>query len=86
MYIKNTECDITKMEETTIIMKKDDNSLHVLNETASLIWEHIEDSVVDDIVKMIISKYIDVPPVNVVLEEVNKIIDSLVEKGLLALY
>lgn len=84
MYIKNSQCDVSKMEETTIIMKKDDNSLHVLNETATLIWEHIEDSSVDDIAKMIISKYIDAPPVDVVLEEVNKIINSLLEKGLLA--
>ena len=43
MYIKNAECEVSKMEETVLLMKKDDNSLHVLNETASLVWEHIED-------------------------------------------
>ncbi len=83
MYTKSTQCDVSKMEETIIIMKKDDNSLHVLNETASLIWEHIEDSSVDDIVKAIISKYIDAP-VDVVLQDVNKTINILIEKGLLA--
>lgn len=84
MYIKNTECDASKMEETIIVMKKDDNSLHVLNETASLIWENIEDSSVDDIVKDIVSKYIDASA-DVVLKDVNKTINNLVEKGLLVL-
>jgi hypothetical protein len=82
MYTKNTECDVSKMEESIIVMKKDDNSLHILNETASLIWEHIEDSSIDDIVKAIVSKYIDVPD-DVVLQDVSNTINSFVQKGLL---
>lgn len=82
MYIRNTECDVSKMEEASIILKRDNNSLHVLNETASLIWDHIEDSSVDEIVKLIVSKYIDATA-DVVLQDVNRTISSLVEKGLL---
>ena len=82
MYTKNPQCDISKMEETVIVMKKDDNSLHVLNETASLIWEYIEDSSINDIVEMIVSKYISAP-IDVVLQDVRTTIDSFIAKGLL---
>ena len=81
MYIKNAECEVSKMEETVLLMKKDDNSLHVLNETASLVWEHIENRSVNDIVALIVSKYNNAS-VDMVLQDVMKTINTLIEKGL----
>lgn len=82
MYTKNAECDVSMMEDAIIIMKKDDNSLHVFNETASLIWEHIESCSIDDMAKIIMTKYTDVS-IDVVMQDINNMINIMLEKNLI---
>jgi hypothetical protein len=81
MYIKNKECEVSKMEESVVLMKKDDNTLHILNETASLIWENIENNNIDEIVIKITTKYN--AETAIVEQDVNQTIEHLLEKKLL---
>lgn len=81
MYIKNTECEVSQMEEAIVLVKKDDNTLHILNETAAFIWEHIEEDTIEFIVDSICSKFAGVSR-EVVQQDVETAIGSFVNKGL----
>ena len=82
MYKKNKNCKEAILEGATLIHNGEDNSLHLLNETATVIWNNVEICNINEIVYKIKETYSDVSFEEVV-NDVNETIIVMIDKGLL---
>ncbi|HXK72023.1 MAG: hypothetical protein GX638_08165 [Crenarchaeota archaeon] len=85
-FIKNTELDRADFENTIILTSKgEDEIMHVLNSSASLIFDLANNKSCEEIFDSYISKFSDIngEDISVVREDYEKALNELIVKKIL---
>ena len=81
-WMKSEQCDVSEMDGATIIINGQDNSLHVLNETASAIWEVVDSAETEEVVAHMAQKFSGADP-ETVAEDTRTMLDMMKDKQLI---
>jgi len=82
MYRQKENCETSIMQDSVIVIDNDNKSLHVLNETAALIWNCICEKTVEEIAMIISDNYSNINKCEVI-EDIKCTINELISKGLI---
>jgi methyltransferase-like protein len=81
IFTKNPDINVQIADGELLILNKQNNQIHQLNEVASYIWTHIDGSVgMDSLVSAVLEKY-EVTE-TIARQDVSAILEELVYKGI----